>query len=274
MQDKLAFNPRKMSVAMVEAELGRHPNLTIDQIKALLAHEGSQYRPREGVERLLDARLLALAEEAIEAASDDMVAEGAPDEEVSYRFIIDAEGSDQDPVAPIDDVSDEEVERQPTETITDHVGRMAVVQGVKDEDEALDAVVDAALAELLGRMTAERLAGFGLCRMMGPDPDRPMEPEGSEEETAWDYHLDCPACHAVLEITGETPRVIGEQGSGEEPAPAIAVNTPVHVTMTNGDVHEGYYLRPQPGAMIRMRDGHETIIYVPDHDFRVSPSDD
>ena len=40
---ELVFNPRKMSVAMVKAELAKRPDLTIDELKMMLAGEGSAW---------------------------------------------------------------------------------------------------------------------------------------------------------------------------------------------------------------------------------------
>ncbi len=277
MDNELVFNPRKISVAMVAAELAKRPDLTIDELKALLAHEGTQIRPRNGVEKLLDARLLALAEEAIEAASEDMVAEGGPDPEVGIKDeeakaapdplspteeglsshvapapdeeveieklplsvdltegdVADAEAAIEaaaeemsEPAAPIDAMTDAEIERQPDETVAEHVDRLAEAQGVKPvEVDLTDDEMAALTAAVFGPVAAA--------------DDSDPEPEDDQEA-----------------------------------APAIAANTPVHVTMTNGEVHEGYYVKEQAGAMIRMRDGQDTVIFVPDQNFWVSPSDE
>ena len=212
--EELVFNPRKMSVAMVEAELGKRPDLRIDQLKALLANEGSQVRPRKGVERLLDARLLALAEEAIEAASDDMV------DEVAGAEVAGAEADESEDEGPFGVEGPEEVSDVQEAEAEDALPG----GGTKGPD----------LLGILGEMTAEQLAEHGLCRMMGPDPDDPMAPEGYEE---------------------------------------IALNTPVHYVQ-NDEEHEGYYVTPQSGALIRMRDGQDTVIFVPEDSFRVSPTDE
>ena len=331
MRDDLVFNPRKMSVAMVEAELAKHPDLTIDQLKAMLAHEGTQVRPRQGVERALDARLLALAEEAIEAAADDMVAEGAPEAELGDS---DAGQLDEDapmmeaPADPIDAMTDAEIARQPGETITEHVGRMAEAQGIEPK-RMLGTHAVLVAAAMLAHETNR-----AYCAILGDDSqtswddapqwqrdsafagvtaihrDPATTPEQSHEGWLaqkqadgwrWGEVKDADAkthpCFMPYEDLPENQRlkdslfgfvvrlilglepVAEDTPEGDQSSPlyddhAIAANTPVHVTMTNGEVHEGYYVKEQPGAMIRMRDGQDTVIFVPDQSFWVSPSDE
>ncbi|MCR4341006.1 MAG: hypothetical protein NUW01_14085, partial [Gemmatimonadaceae bacterium] len=71
-KDEAVFNPRSMTVAGVEEELAGMPDLTVDELKALLKAEGKSARPRHGVEKAIDGRLAALAEAALEAVAEDM----------------------------------------------------------------------------------------------------------------------------------------------------------------------------------------------------------
>ena len=196
--EELVFNPRKMSVAMVGAELDKHPDLTIDQLRALLEHEGSQYRPRGGVEDLFDARLTALAEAALELVAEDME-DVRTDEAGDPITQGDTKAPEQE--APVEDDGPFGVEGP---------------ESVSDVQEA--------------------------------------EPEEPEDEDPG------------FEILPEDDESSDDQD--------IPTGTQVHVTMENSVVHEGYYVRPQSGAMIRMRDGQDTIVYVADHNFVVSPVDD
>ena len=186
MDYKLVFNTRKMSVSMVKAALAKHPDLSIDQLKALLAHEGNHWRPRRGIEHLLDARLTALAEAALELVAEEMEEVELPAEAAPEEF--------ED----------------------------------KQEPEEVAAPAIAAVEP-----------GF------------------------------------VLVVEEEWPEIKRDDESPDAEAnPPFAIDTPVHVMMLNGEVHEGHYVKPVAGSMIRMRDGQDTIVFAPDDKIWVSPSED
>lgn len=340
MTDGLVFNTRKMSVGMVEAELAKHPDLTIDQLKAMLEHEGSQVRSRKGVERALDARLLALAEEAIEAAAEDITEpeeepevepeqEPGPEEDVG---IVDGVQYRSNAADPIDDMTDDEIALQPGETITEHVHRMAVAQGVETvaDGEVEPQRMFGEQPVLLAAAILAHETNRAYCAVLGDDSqtswydapqwqrdsalagvvaihrDPTTTPEQSHEgwlaqkqEDGWrwgevkdadakthpcfmsyedlpeDQRLKDSLFGAVVRlILGLEPKAEEAPEDEESDVPTIAAGTPVHVQMTDREVHTGYYMQPQPGAMIRMRDGLDTVIYMPEGSFWVSPSDE
>ena len=290
MSDALVFNPRTMSVAMVEAELRKHPDLTIDELKALLECEGTQYRPRAGVEKLLDDRLLALADEALELAAapmeDVVVEEQAPAEE-------EPEEEDTDEEMPVGMFGQRSMLL--AAAMMAHETNRAYCALLGDDnhtpwEDAPEWQQESILAGVSAinenpALTPEQSHSAWLAR---------KESEGwvyGEEKDAVLKTHPCVLPYADLPTTqrlkdtlfGSVVRSIIDIDFGEalgamsedQPEPQeITTNTPVHVTMLNGEVHEGYYVKPQPGAMIRMRDGVDTVIYVPDHKFWVSPSED
>ena len=86
-----ALNPRRLSVKLFEEELAGLPDLTLDELKALLALEAKGGKVRRGVEAAIDARLIALANEALEAAAED-----AREDEVVEEEEVEAEADDLD----------------------------------------------------------------------------------------------------------------------------------------------------------------------------------
>ena len=156
----MVFDPKDLTVGEVGERLAAMPDLTIGELGALLEAEGAGSRPRVGVERLLDARLAALAAAAM--------------------------------------VEEVEVEAEPAPSLEE---------------------LEAELEEFT------------------PSTTRSFVGDGA----------------VTSNVTISRSDIESELVKGIE----------VHVHMEDGTVHEGYFVAWADGAMVRMRDGTDTVRFVP-----------
>ena len=267
----LVIDPRKMSVKDFEKQLAKKKDLTIDELKVMLAREGESVKARRGVEKAIDERLVALASEAMEAVAEEVVDEArevaAPEAEVEAR--TDEAGD------PITQGVVTMPEMEPTALGDSDAGPVAEdevsvepePEGAENSEQS-DDEEGPSLADMIGEMTAKELAGrFGLCRMMGPDPDDPMAPDPAYAE-AEPKPDDAPA--EITEI--DTEDIPNPDEFMDDDGP-IVPGDEVHATLPDGKVHEGYFVEMCMGAKLRMRDGQDTIIYAPDGTWYKSPDD-
>jgi len=262
----LVFDPRKLSVAGVERELKKRPDLTVAELKALLKREGSQVRPRLGVERLVDARLGAAAEAATAEAALALAAVAEDVHEVKRKRVAEA----MDPATLVLKVVETTV--GPEEPIVEaeaepEIWGKSVIQEA-EEAMAAERAVEAAVAE--AGPTTTGVANTTVNEEPEPEPEPDPEPEPSPldnlEEGMVVVKVAEPDLFEELE-----PEVGPEPEEEPEPEQEIKSGTAVHLRMPDGTVHEGYLVRRSQGATVRLRDGRDTLVFVPNERWWLTP---
>ena len=282
----LVFDPRKLSVAGVERELKKRPDLTVAELKALLKREGSQVRPRGGVERLVDARLAAVAEAALEAVAEDMhevkrkqrraAADAAlialvmaPDLDVALAAADAAEAEAEAKVAgvegqPATDAGPVEL-GAPLEVLPPNGPEVAYDAPPEPAEEPVDPLPWEDEPE------AEGETGFA----MEPEPAEelhgPTHDAFGKEPVSRSRAFTGPVSTITVPAGIAVAEPEAEPDLFEELEPEIKSGAAVHLRMLDGMVHEGHFVERAEGAMVRLRDGRDTLVFVPNERWWLTP---
>ena len=241
----------------------KRPDLTVAELKALLKREGSQVRPRLGVERLVDARLGAAAEAATAEAALALAAVAEDVHEVKRKRVAEA----MDPATLVLKVVETTV--GPEEPIVEaeaepEIWGKSVIQEA-EEAMAAERAMEAAVAEAGSTTTV--VANTTVNEEPEPEPEPDPEPEPSPLDNLEEGMV-------VVKVAEPDLFEELEPEAGPEPEAEAEIKSgaAVHLRMLDGTMHEGYLVSRSQGATVRLRDGRDTLVFVPNERWWPTPT--